>query len=150
MALLDKLTKATQDVVRSAKDMTDTARQNSLIAEEEKQIANLHSQIGKLYCETGDVDPDTPIGRLCLAVKASNERIAKYKQEIRQIKGTKKCPSCGGEIPLASTFCGICGNKIEDNPTDEAINDTPQRFCTSCGTELQDGLVFCTSCGQKQ
>ena len=113
MPIFDKITKATQDVVRGAKDLTDTARQNSLIADEQKQIINLYAQIGKLYHETHEAYSDTPLGKLCLAVNALNERIIKHQEEIRKIKGTKRCPSCGANIALASSFCGACGAKTE-------------------------------------
>jgi predicted nucleic acid-binding Zn ribbon protein len=150
MALLDKLTKATQDVVRGAKDLTDTARQNSLIADEQKQIANLYSQIGKLYHETFEYDLETPIGKLCVAINAANERIAKHTEEIRQIKGTKHCPNCGADIPLASSFCGVCGTKIEADSGTASVIETTQKFCKACGAELAEGRSFCTACGQKQ
>ena len=126
MALVNKMKKATQDVVRGAKEFTDTARQNSLIAEEHKQIEALYSQIGKLYCETGGSDPETALGKLCIAVSSAFERIEKYNEEIRQIKGTKRCPVCGVDIPIASTFCGACGNKIvEDAPPAPVVQAQP-------------------------
>lgn len=150
MALLDKLTKATQDVVRGAKDLTDTARQNSLIVEEQKQIANLYAQIGKLYYETFAHDPEIPIGKLCIAVDAANERIAKYQEEIRQIKGMKSCPNCNANIPLDSTFCGLCGSRIEVVAEPTPAKEVTAKFCNECGAELTAGSVFCTSCGQKQ
>ena len=90
MALFDKLTKATQDVVRGTKDFTDITRQNSLISDENKQITNLYHQIGKLFYEMHEVDPETPIGKLCLAINAANERIEKCNETIRQIKGSQR------------------------------------------------------------
>ena len=120
MPILDKITKATQDVVRGAKDMTDTARQNSLIAEEEKRIPNLYMQIGKLYYETHEADQESQLGMLCLAIKAANERIAGYNEEIRKIKGAARCPSCGAEMPIDSFFCGSCGMKFEMAPVPHA------------------------------
>jgi predicted nucleic acid-binding Zn ribbon protein len=147
MAFLDKITKATQDVVRGAKDLTDVARLNSLIADEQRQINNLYSQIGKLYYETSPAETDSPIGKLCHAITAANERIGKHNEEIRQIKGIRKCPSCGADLPLSLTFCGMCGAKIETQQ--DKSQDAPKMFCTDCGTEIPEGVSFCTSCGQK-
>ena len=151
MALINKMKKATQDVVQGAKDFTGTARQNSLIADEQKQIETLYAQIGKLYYEAGESDPESALGKLCIAVDAANDRIDKYNEEIRQIKGTRRCPSCGTDIPLASVFCGACGNRIvEDPPVPVAEKEEAKRLCSSCGVELSEGVVFCVACGQKQ
>jgi predicted amidophosphoribosyltransferase len=154
MAFLDdlsnKITATTQNVVRGTKGLTDTARLNSLISEEQRQIANLYSQIGKLYCETAEIDAGTPLGELCLAVTASNERIAKYNDEILEIKGSRRCPNCGADISLNSAFCGACGSKMEIPPEKPAASAPEKRFCMHCGAELTEGIVFCISCGQKQ
>lgn len=152
MALLDnigkKITATTQNVVRGTKDLTDIARLNSLISDEQKQVTNLYAQIGKLYYETAEYDPDSALGKLCLAITASNDRIAKYDEDIRTIKGSRRCPQCGENVPLSSGFCGICGAKMEDAQNDSQ-SVPAKRFCTGCGEEISDGMVFCTSCGQK-
>jgi TRAP-type C4-dicarboxylate transport system substrate-binding protein len=122
MDILDKLKNKTQDVVRGAKDYSDTARQKSLIAEEEKKIAALYEQTGKNFYETQQPDPETPLGKFCLAIKASFDRISGYEEEIRKIKDVKQTPS-GGAV---------------------------KRFCTGCGAGLVGGTAFCASCGQKQ
>ena len=150
MSVFDGIKKATQDVVRGAKDLTDTARQNSLITDEQKKITILYSQIGKLYYETNEADPDTPLGKLCLAINSSNERIAAYQEEIRKIKGTKHCPSCGADINLASSFCGVCGARTEDMVEAMPQSATAKIYCKGCGAELAPGITFCTSCGAKQ
>ena len=150
MPLLDKISKATQDVFRGAKEITDTARQNSLISDERRQIENLYSKIGKLYHETHEADPDTELGRLCRAVNSANDRIAGYQEEIRKIKRTKRCPSCGGDIALDSIFCGICGARSEDAAQPPPQSESEKDHCKACGAELADESVFCTSCGEKQ
>ncbi len=152
MALFDslgkKITSATQNIVRGTKDLTDTARLNSLIADEERQIASLYSQIGKLYCDTMEHTAETALGNLCISVDAANDKIAKYNEQILEIKGTRHCPKCGADIPLNSGFCGVCGAKIEA-PEKEAAPAAAKRFCSNCGAEIAEGLAFCTSCGHK-
>ena len=150
MAVFDRITKAAQDVVRGAKDITDTARQNSLIAGEEKQISNLYLQIGRLYHETQEINPDTPLGKLCLAINASYERIAIYNEEIRKIRGTIRCPSCGADIPVASSFCGVCGVNTEISCEIPRVVETSNKYCVNCNAQLDEGTAYCPSCGQKQ
>ena len=155
MDLFDKIGKkissTTQNVVRSTKDYTDIARLNSLIAEEKRQIESLYSQIGELYYESSQAgeENDEALNKLCLAVTSANERIAKHNEEIREIKGVKKCSDCGADIPLASVFCGVCGKKAEEQAETPEPSAAEKRFCTNCGAELSDGLAFCTTCGQK-
>ncbi|MDR1642735.1 MAG: zinc ribbon domain-containing protein [Clostridiales bacterium] len=154
MALFDKLgrkiTTTTQSMVRGTKDFTDIARLNSLITDEEQQIGGLLMQIGKLYYEAGEYDSNTLIGQMCISLVALHERIAKYQAEIREIKGSKKCPSCGGDVSIAATFCGNCGAKLLVAPVAAAEPvSKPKKFCTTCGEELMDDATFCISCGQK-
>ncbi len=143
-----KITSTTQNIVRGTKDFTDTARFQAMIDDEKAQIEGLLSQIGKLYVETNGFDPETPLGKLCIAARAAKERIAQYEQEIRRIKGLKRCPACGTDAPLNSIFCGECGTKIETHPetTEEMAK---KQCCTGCGAQLEGDVAFCTACGQK-
>ena len=144
-----KITVATQNVVRGTKEFTDTARLNSLIADEQQKITALYSQIGKLYYESAPSETDTAIGKLCHSITSANERIDKYNEEIRQIKGVMRCPACGADIAISSIFCGACGTRVEVQADKPEAAPAAGRFCTGCGAEIPEGVVFCTSCGQK-
>jgi predicted nucleic acid-binding Zn ribbon protein len=153
MALFDtigkKITTTTQNVVRGTKDFTDIARLNSLIAEDEKQIETLYSQIGKLYFESGEYNPETLVGKLCLALVAATERRAKHQSEILSIKGARKCPSCGSDVAMSAVFCGYCGAKLEAVTPKPEVSAEPRRFCSSCGADTTNDTMFCASCGKK-
>lgn len=153
MAIFDnlgkKITDKTQNVARGAKEFTDVARLNSLISDEQRKIAGLYDQLGKLYYQTAESDPDTALGRICLAIDASNQRIAKHNEEINQIKGLRRCSKCGADVPLTSAFCGECGTKLESAQAQSTQEIKPTKFCAYCGAEISDKVAFCTSCGQK-
>ena len=51
-------------------------------------------------------------------------------------KNTKKCPTCGNEIPSNSKFCNNCGAKLN-------------KVCPSCGSENESDANYCFKCGQK-
>ena len=150
MSVLDKITKKTQDVVRGAKEFSDTTRLNSLISDEERQIEGLYSQIGKLYYKTQEPDTDSPIGKLCIAIKASNDRIKNYRDEIDKVKNKKRCPACNVDIPLASLFCGVCGTNLETAPEPVEKEEEKNNPCSGCGEIVEEGNLFCVSCGTKQ
>ena len=52
-----------------------------------------------------------------------------------------KCPQCGMQLPIDSTFCQYCGAKIE-------VEDKPPK-CPKCGMPLPKGSSFCQYCGAK-
>lgn len=60
------------------------------------------------------------------------------------------CPHCHSEVLDGSTFCTVCGQKLEQ-PT-SALGDAPgegaaEELCPCCGTPLRAGTEFCTVCG---
>ncbi|MDR1639745.1 MAG: zinc ribbon domain-containing protein [Clostridiales bacterium] len=153
MALFDnigkRLASTTQNVVRNTKDITDIARLSSLISDDEKQAESLRQQIGKLYFETAEYDPETLIGKLCLALAAATDRIEKHQNEILVIKGVKKCPYCGTEISQSAAFCGYCGERLDfAAPTSDPSAQT-RRYCSYCRADITNDTIFCSSCGKK-
>lgn len=51
---------------------------------------------------------------------------------------TKKCPTCGNNVPENSKFCGECGTKLEDY------------ICKVCGEKVPTGSKFCGNCGTRR
>lgn len=56
-------------------------------------------------------------------------------------KNTKinRCPHCGKQLKVGSSFCNFCGTKIK----------LENEFCTYCGTSIMPGSKFCPACGKK-
>ncbi|MDR1210339.1 MAG: zinc ribbon domain-containing protein [Clostridiales bacterium] len=153
MALFDDIKKkvadTTQGAVKATKEFAETARLNSRISEEQRKIGSLYSQIGKLYYERRREDAEPPFDELCAAITAATEQIEKLQSEIQLVKGVKRCPNCGFDLPLTAVFCGKCGSKVE-TPEARTEPTAPEvRLCAHCGEELENGAVFCGSCGQK-
>jgi len=146
-ALGKKIAETAQNTARGAKELADTVKLNSLISDEQRQINSLYTEIGKLFYETNmGVSKDTEFGKLCSEISDANERIGKYEQDIRTIKGLKCCPSCGSNVPLESAFCGDCGTKVE-TPVDSTAADS--QLCPNCRAVIAEGASFCTACGTK-
>ena len=136
-----KISQASQSAVQKTKDITEIAKYNSAISDEEKKIAGLYSEIGKLYVSLYKDAPASEFAALVEGIKASEETIAKYKDQIKDIKGILTCTSCGAEIPTGSAFCSSCGTAA---PVVEAPVGP---VCSNCGAALTEGSAFCTSCG---
>ncbi len=52
---------------------------------------------------------------------------------------TRKCSSCGNDIPASSKFCPHCGQQQAPQ----------QRFCPECGNPCGGESKFCPNCGTK-
>ena len=59
--------------------------------------------------------------------------------QVPAATGTKKCVSCGADIPSAAKFCSNCGTPQPAGP----------RFCTQCGAACSPESKFCPECGNK-
>ena len=140
-----KITQTTQSAVKSTKDMADIARLNTLISDEQKLLNSFYMQIGKKYYEMHNDSPAEEYSELCVSITDCLQRTADLRDNVQQIKGIKKCPGCGAEIPIASTFCGICG--FDTRTMQES--DGQAKLCTNCNVALADDAAFCTGCGQR-
>lgn len=120
--LSKKLSQTSADVMKKTKDFADTTKLNSMISDEERKIQEAYRQIGKAYFDAHKDAPAAEMAEFVAQVIEAQEKIVQYNEEICQIKGVTKCPSCGAEIPQDAMFCGTCGTKMEPKaePAEEA------------------------------
>jgi predicted nucleic acid-binding Zn ribbon protein len=153
MAIFDqmgkKISQMGQGVVKGTKDITDIARYNSMIADEQKLISAAYVHLGEEYYRTYAASARPPFDALCAAVKASQDKIARYQVEVDKLKGQRRCPACGATVPAGSSFCGNCGAPLNQAAPPEPAPQPDASVCPHCGQEVPAGLTFCTKCGQK-
>lgn len=157
MAFFDKLgekiTNTSKDVARKTKDLTEIAKLNMSISSEEDKIKNKYQEIGKLYYELFNNAPDENFQAFCDDITVSLGIISSSKRQVLSIKGVKICTNCGAEVPLATSFCGSCGSKVEEEITltviDPIESEIPNQHCIQCENILSEDAVFCTICGEK-
>lgn len=141
-----KLSHTGQMAVQKTKEMADVAKLNSNISDEEKKINNAYYQIGQLYVDlhSDDFEPDFEV--LITQLKEAQNNVESLKKQIQDIKGVKRCTTCGAEIPNNATFCSSCGTAVAQQKTVDAANLIK---CTSCGKMIEKGMKFCTFCGNE-
>lgn len=139
-----KATDATANVMSKVKGVSDITRLNSMVTEEENRIKDIYFKIGQTYVKLHGQDNDPGFSGLLNALKASQLKIEKYKQEIMDIKGVQKCERCGAEVQNGASFCMSCGApipKVQPQPMNTG------RICKKCGAQVAPTARFCTSCG---
>ena len=140
-----KISQTTQSAVKGTKDLADIARLNSQISDEQKLLNSFFMQIGKRFYELYHDSAEENFSSLCASITETMGKITNLRDEIQKIKGIKKCPGCGGEIPITTTFCGTCGYDTRK----ESESTEPSSKCPNCNKELINNVAFCTDCGQK-
>jgi len=146
-----KISQTTQSAVKGAKEMADIAGLNMKISEEQGSLNSLYAQIGKKYYELHSETADENFSELCTSVTECSAKIANLEEEVKKIKGIKRCQSCGAEVPMTATFCGTCGaeTREEPEPVEPAEPSGQVATCPNCNQELTGGAAFCGNCGHK-
>lgn len=126
MAFIDDIgatvTSAAQNAVKKGQDITSIAKLKLRISEDEKRINEIYAHIGRIYVRKFGDRTTGEAGRLIDEIRETEERLAEYKRQISEIKGTSVCPVCNAELQRGSAYCNVCGKKqIEDEALTEEI-----------------------------
>lgn len=108
----ETITATGKDVSQKAKDLTGLAKLNIDIRTKEEYILRQYTQIGEQYYNLHKEDAEPFFEEMAL-VTETKEEIEKLKQEISELKGIKKCPSCGTEMEMEAVYCTKCGAKYD-------------------------------------
>lgn len=141
-----KITQTSQDVVKKTKQMADVAKLNSDVSDEEKKLTNIYYQIGQLYVSLYKNNPGSDFEVLIEQLDETQTKIENLKQQIQEIKGVKRCTTCGAEIPNNATFCSSCGTAVIQP---KAVDAADLIKCTNCGKMIEKSMKFCTFCGSE-
>jgi ribosomal protein L40E len=151
MSFLDQIGKKISDVgqgvAQSTKNFADVTKLNGMISDEEKKIAVLYGNIGKAYYSRHREDPGAEELDSINAVNEAFQNIEQYREQIKQIKGTKVCENCGAELASGASFCTNCGAQVAQPQA--APSSDGSGVCPSCGKPVAPGSKFCTNCGAK-
>ena len=144
-----RITDTGQGVVQQTKNFADVTRLNSEVSDMEKKIAQLYASIGQAYYERHQDDPAPEHRQEVEEIRGLVAEIARRQEEIKQIRGIVKCPSCGADVPVQAAFCNACGAKmVPASPAAEPPAGDAQ-LCPACGAASPKGNRFCIHCGAK-
>ena len=132
-----------QTAAQKTKGVTDMARLGSAISEEERTLNNTYREIGRIYVQTHADNPEPTLADYVRAATDTERKIAAYRQQLQEAKGTILCPSCGNHVTANSSFCNLCGCKL---PAPSQHSGMP---CPRCGNPLNPSANFCNICGLK-
>ncbi len=179
MDLFDRVGKTVSDVGQRTREGADIVRLNNKISENEKQMDQVYTRIGKLYFDLHGEDPEeafVPDLTAVLELKAQNDE---FNDQIQNLKGFVKCPTCGeyvantekicphcggiimtedfmycpschATVEKENAFCPYCGTRLhEDEPKEPEPVEQPTKIICRCGAELDTSIAFCPHCGTR-
>lgn len=109
----DTLSATGKDVSRKAKDLTGLTKLNMDVRSKEEYVLRQYTEIGKQYYDQHKEDAEPQFAEMTL-IKEALEEIEALKKEIAELKGLKKCQSCGAALNMEDAFCNKCGAKYEE------------------------------------
>lgn len=109
----DTISATGRDVSKKARDLTGIAKLNMDVRAKEEYILRQYAEIGKQYFEQHKEDAEPDFAEIKL-IKEALEEIEGLKSEIADLKGLKKCQSCGAALNVEDAFCKKCGAKYEE------------------------------------
>lgn len=108
----ETLVTAGRDVSKKAKDLSGTAKLNLDIKAKEDFLQKQYAEVGRLYYEAHKDDAE-PVYEQFESIREAEESIEQMKKDLLDIKGAKKCPKCGAQMPEEAVFCSSCGEKLD-------------------------------------
>lgn len=156
MAFLDNvdrtLSQLGQSAIKKTKDMSEAVRLTNQIRDEEEKQAALFRKTGEYVYQQFPETSDEQLKSLLEQITSSKEKVRQCNEQLNNLKGSDRCPSCGAIIPSDSVFCSACGIKIEDALKEKSAMVQKQinsRVCPNCGRTAGENAAFCTYCGTK-
>lgn len=117
--------KAAASVVsKKATDVYDVSKNKFTAAEIRGDINKKLRELGALTyrSEVHGVDSTEEIQKIVAEIIELKDTLTTINDHIVSMKNQKRCPSCEASIPKNSKFCNICGNKLDEQDSDESVD----------------------------
>ena len=123
-----KITDTVDVVGKKTNDMVEIQKLRSQISSLEKGIEKNYVELGKMvFAKYQDKEALSESEKaLCEEITGSAVLIEEYENEIADIRGIKKCPSCGAASPADTAYCPKCGTKLEGEEADAQAADASE------------------------
>ena len=112
-------------VTNKANDVVEITRirnlSRNLKQKNQQDLIELGKIIFRKYQDKEELDPK--MAALCEAIEDRDKSIAKYQQQISDVKGEHLCQECGRYSSKDTAFCPYCGKPFEDEKKDEKEED---------------------------
>ncbi len=130
-SIVDNVTTKASEIAKTAVKKTGEAAESAknaiTLKSENNKLEGLFTTLGKLFYEqTKGTDMRAQIGAQIMQIDEQKLVIENLRAVMAESSGKMVCKFCGKDIDIDSTFCPVCGKKIEPKFVfDEAENTEP-------------------------
>ena len=155
MGFFDGLTKKGAEISSSLQESMNKSQRESkckkTVSENKNKIEKAYSDIGKKAYEKRTIDEEvmTFISGKIEEIDGLLKENEELQREILILNNKKKCPKCGAEVDINTTFCPQCGTEQEKIEVEPFVPNG-KRKCSGCGEVIDDKNEFCPKCGAKK
>ncbi|HHV13189.1 MAG TPA: hypothetical protein GXX75_23220 [Clostridiales bacterium] len=123
----EKVNKITREITNKAHDTIDAAKLNSSINRAKQDIEEAYREIGKIYYENFALEENELFEEPVNRIRENELKVVFLQEQIHQLKGIKVCEVCEKELKQDMSFCPYCGNKMKEEPVEEAEQDAEEQ-----------------------
>ena len=145
-----KITDTVDVVGKKTNEVVEIQKLRGQISGLERETAGCYEELGKLYFakyENHEALPEEA-ETLCDTIAANMVLITEYENEIAEMKGQQKCPSCGAIVKTDMNFCPKCGAKVKEEEAKEEEASDPCE-CAQTEEASEEKAADCC-CGTKE
>lgn len=109
MSFLNKMKKAGEALADKAKDLGDVASLKMEKSQLKADIEDIYTEIGRKVVEAKDERFTEEIA----SIETKLARIQAIDEEVGDLQGKVKCPTCGKMVDDDNRFCPECGKELK-------------------------------------
>ncbi len=109
-----KATEIAKTAVKKTGEAAESAKNAITLKSENNKLEGLFTTLGKLFYEqTKGTDVRAQISAQIMQIDEQKLVIENLRAAMAESSGKMVCDSCGKDIDIDSTFCPVCGKKVE-------------------------------------
>ena len=150
--LWKKITDTVDVVGKKTNEVVEIQKLRGQISSLERETAGCYEELGRILFEKYENHEELPeeAEALCDTIAANMVLITEYENEIADMKGQQKCPSCGAVVKNDMNFCPKCGAKVKEEEEASESCGCEAKEEESCGCEEKEEAAEACGCAQPE
>ena len=151
-----KITDTVDVVGKKTNEVVEIQKLRGQISSLERETAGCYEELGRILFEKYENHEELPeeAEALCDTIAANMVLITEYENEIADMKGQQKCPSCGAVVKNDMNFCPKCGAKVKEEEEESCGCEEKEEAPEACGCahteEAPEEKAADCCCGAKE